>query len=157
MLKKGGYSFQVDWWALGTIVYEMLFGLAPFYHDDESEMYINIVKSKLEFPSDIEISAECRDFIAKLLIKDPKKRLGSDPNIDYKEILEHPFLKGVDVEALKTMDLEAPYRPPLSDDMFDLSNFEQEWTARSTFLDARDSINKAELIRREVGSMFKKL
>lgn len=26
ILNKGGYSFQVDWWALGTLTYEMVFG-----------------------------------------------------------------------------------------------------------------------------------
>ena len=70
----------MDWWALGTIIYEMIFGQAPFYHDDESEMYVKIVKSKLAFPDDIEISPKCKDLIEKLLVKDPKKRLGSDPS-----------------------------------------------------------------------------
>ena len=50
MLKKSGYSFPVDWWALGTIVFELLFGIVPFYHDDENEMYKQIVKNKLDFP-----------------------------------------------------------------------------------------------------------
>lgn len=36
ILKKQGYSYQVDWWALGTICYEMLCGEAPFFEEDQS-------------------------------------------------------------------------------------------------------------------------
>lgn len=36
MLKKQGYSLQIDWWALGTICFELLTGQAPFYDEDES-------------------------------------------------------------------------------------------------------------------------
>ena len=35
MLKKTGYSYQIDWWALGTITYEMIVGTAPFFDEDE--------------------------------------------------------------------------------------------------------------------------
>jgi serum/glucocorticoid-regulated kinase 2 len=42
MLNKKGYSFQVDWWALGTIMYEMLTGLAPFIDEDTTTMFKNI-------------------------------------------------------------------------------------------------------------------
>ncbi len=34
ILNQGGYSFPVDWWALGTITFEMLVGVPPFYEDD---------------------------------------------------------------------------------------------------------------------------
>ena len=28
--KNEGYSFSADWWSVGIIMYEMLFGIAPF-------------------------------------------------------------------------------------------------------------------------------
>ena len=31
---KRGYSFSVDWWALGTLMYELLIGIPPFYDDN---------------------------------------------------------------------------------------------------------------------------
>ena len=42
MLNEKGYSYHVDWWALGTIMYEMLTGLAPFIDEDTNTMFKNI-------------------------------------------------------------------------------------------------------------------
>ena len=67
MLKKTGYSYHVDWWALGTLIYEMLVGLAPFFDEDENKMYAKIIKSKLSFPRDVKISKDCIDLLEKLL------------------------------------------------------------------------------------------
>lgn len=102
----------------------------------------------------MELSKECKDFIEKLLVKDPSKRLGTSG--DLKDILAHPFLRSMDIEQLQAMSLEAPYKPQLSEDVYDVSNFEQEWTERTTFEDARYSTTKADLIRTRA-SMFKKL
>ena len=38
MLEKKAYGRAVDWWCLGCVVYEMLFGLPPFYSSDWNEM-----------------------------------------------------------------------------------------------------------------------
>lgn len=31
---KSGYDFAADWWALGTLIYELLVGKPPFYLED---------------------------------------------------------------------------------------------------------------------------
>ena len=32
ILKNRGYDKKVDWWAVGIIIYEMLFGVTPFFN-----------------------------------------------------------------------------------------------------------------------------
>eukprot|EP00347_Sterkiella_histriomuscorum_P020775 403336510 len=152
MLNSNGYSFPVDWWALGTITFEMLVGTPPFYEDNQSMMFKKIMKQKLKFPSDVPLSKDCRDFIEKLLHKDPTKRLG---NNGYQDVIKHPFFNKIDFQALQNKQLDAPYKPFLTTDVFDVSNFEQELTSRTTFEDGRYSLSKADMIRTKA-SMFRK-
>ena len=72
ILSKGGHSFPVDWWALGTLTYEMVFGQPPFYEEDKTLMFKKIMKQQnIRFPKDIPVSSEFKDFISQLLHKDP--------------------------------------------------------------------------------------
>ncbi|CDW72781.1 protein kinase domain containing protein [Stylonychia lemnae] len=151
ILSKGGHSFPVDWWALGTLAYEMVIGQAPFYEDDQSLMFRKIMRQNVRFPKDMDLSIEYKDFIYRLLHKDPAQRLG---NNGFEEVIQHPFFQDIDFEQLELKTLKAPYIPELTEDPFDVSNFEQELTQRTTFQDGHLSIAKAsKLMQRQ--SAFK--
>lgn len=79
-----------DWWSLGILTYELLFGTLPFYSKNRSEMFKKTILEKLNFDQTVTISSEAKDFIKKLLTKSPNKRLGSEGGA--LEILSHPFL-----------------------------------------------------------------
>ena len=55
--------------------------------------------------------------------KDPVNRLGSVNGLE--DVLKHPFLASIDFEKLVNKELEPPFKPKLSDDVLDVSNFDQ--------------------------------
>jgi len=104
VLQGNGYGKAVDWWSFGSLLYEMLTGLPPFYNQDVQEMYRKIMMEKLTFPHFI--SAEARSLLEQLLERDPEKRL-ADPNF----IKRHPFFKAIDWEALFQKKIPPPFIP----------------------------------------------
>ncbi len=48
----------MDWWSCGTLTYEMLTGLPPFYNQNLHVMYEKIIRAKLTFPD--YLTAEAR-------------------------------------------------------------------------------------------------
>lgn len=57
VLRKQSYDKSVDWWCLGAVTYEMMYGLPPFYSRDTSEMYDNILHKPLRLRTNISQSA----------------------------------------------------------------------------------------------------
>ncbi|TNV80427.1 hypothetical protein FGO68_gene6259 [Halteria grandinella] len=127
MLLQDGHSFPVDWWALGTLTYEMLVGQPPYFEEDQGTMFTRIKKdTEIDFPEDLPLSEECKSFIRGLLQKDPEARLGSRGFID---LMNHPFFESIDFEKLQNKALPAPYKPQVSpDDILDVSNFDESLT-----------------------------
>jgi len=62
-----GYSFECDWWSLGTIMFECLVGWPPFCAEDHHDTYRKIVnwRQTLYFPDDIQLGAEAENLIRR--------------------------------------------------------------------------------------------
>ena len=108
ILEKGS-NRPADWWSLGILVYEMLFGIPPFYSKDQQEMYRKTLLQPLKFSSKIIISPEAKDLIAGLLVKAPSKRLGAIA--DSLEVMSHPWFKDFDWRKLLDKSLIPQYNP----------------------------------------------
>ena len=136
MLAEKGHSFPVDWWTLGILTYEMVIGFPPFYVENDSpthkEMYKMIENNDVDFIAaqyhrdPIKLSPECKDFIKKLLNKDQAKRLGTAG--DWKEVVEHPWLKDIKIDDLITKKIPPIFKPQLSSDPTDIINFDKDFT-----------------------------
>ena len=74
VLKREPYGKVVDWWSYGTLVYEMIHGLPPYYNRNREKMYKSILNDKLQFPETM--NAQCRAFLGSLLNRNPEERLG---------------------------------------------------------------------------------
>ena len=106
ILLGNGYGKAVDWWSYGSLLYEMLTGLPPFYSQDVQDMYKRIVADALSFPD--YVPEDARALLARLLVKEPDARL-SDPN----QIKGMRFFDGIDWEKLFRKEIVPPYVPPV--------------------------------------------
>ncbi|KAF7820261.1 serine/threonine-protein kinase D6PKL2-like [Senna tora] len=116
-----GHGNAVDWWTLGVFMFELLYGITPFKGLDNELTLANIVARALEFPKEPMVAEPLKDLIAKLLVKDPTKRLGS--TMGATAIKHHPYFNGINWALLRCAS--PPYKPPpptVSKDLVQLHN-----------------------------------
>ncbi|GAM18625.1 hypothetical protein SAMD00019534_018000 [Acytostelium subglobosum LB1] len=106
VLNGHGHGCAVDWWSLGTLLYEMLTGLPPFYSQNVSMMYQKILNGELKIPS--YISPEARSLLEGLLTREVDRRLGSKSGNDVKN---HPWFKSIDWDKLDRKEIEVHFKP----------------------------------------------
>ncbi|XP_059276883.1 protein kinase PINOID 2 [Lycium ferocissimum] len=103
-----GHGSAVDWWTLGVFLYELIFGTTPFKGENNEKTLINILKKQLTFPriaissaKEYEEMVKVQDLICRLLVKNPKKRIGSLKGSV--EIKKHEFFKGVNWALIRSI------------------------------------------------------
>eukprot|EP00940_MAST-03C_sp_MAST-3C-sp2_P002432 g2432.t1 len=90
---SSNYGLPADIWAVGIVAYIMLCGYPPFYGDSDIALFRSIRNDLVEFDSQDWScqSAGAKDFVRKLLEKDPARRLTAD------ECLKHPWIMSTEV------------------------------------------------------------
>ncbi|KAI7832188.1 kinase-like domain-containing protein, partial [Gamsiella multidivaricata] len=121
ILRAAEYSYEVDWWSLGTLLYEMMAGITPFWAENHAYMYQRVLEDALEFPPEIfQDDPYAVDFLVGLLERDPRSRLGS---LGASDVKAHPYFRMIDWEMAMQKKLPCPYIPELTSEE-DLSNFD---------------------------------
>ncbi|XP_072226939.1 death-associated protein kinase 2 [Leuresthes tenuis] len=84
-------STAADMWSIGVITYILLSGLSPFQGDTDEETLRNVIAMKYEFDERYfsMTSSMAKDFIQKLLEKNPNERMTAE------ECLLHPWIKPI--------------------------------------------------------------
>ena len=116
-----GHAFGADWWCVGILTYECLTGTTPFVAQDPMEGYRKIIKCRVPWPSSF--TSNAKDFMDKLIVVDPARRLGtlkSGPA----GVKEHPWLIDVNWKALEGKKTPPPHLPKVKSQLDD-SNFDE--------------------------------
>ncbi|XP_057295860.1 ribosomal protein S6 kinase beta-2-like isoform X2 [Hydractinia symbiolongicarpus] len=103
ILTRHGHGKAVDWWSLGTLMYDMLTGAPPFCSDNRKKTIDKILKGKLVLPP--YLTAESRDLLRKA----------------------HPFFRHLNWDELYARKVEPPFKPSVTSEE-DVSQFDQRFT-----------------------------
>lgn len=117
--KKSGqlYDYDVDWWSLGVVIFESLYGETPFYAESLAETYSKIMNHEacFKFPDDPQISDDAKDLLSHLICGKSKRFRNLE------QFKAHKWFEGIDWDNLR--HAEAPYKPSVSGPD-DTSNFD---------------------------------
>lgn len=119
--KADGYGPECDYWSMGVIMFEFLYGHRPFWADTRAEMVRQVLyfEKYFVFPNEVysgyqDVSADATDLMRKLLARN-KDRIK-----DIATIKAHPFFKGIDFAHIR--DAPGVVVPTIEHEL-DLQNF----------------------------------
>ncbi|KAK2665771.1 hypothetical protein Ddye_004345 [Dipteronia dyeriana] len=135
IITGAGHSSAIDWWALGILLYEMLYGRTPFRGKNRQKTFANILHKDLTFPSSIPVSLAGRQLINALLNRDPAWRLGS--NTGANEIKQHPFFREITWPLIRCM-IPPPLDGPLELIGKDLEAKDVSWEDDGVLVNSMD-------------------
>jgi len=103
MVSSKGHSKEVDWWAFAVLMFEMLSGYPPFFHQSTLEIY-KMVQRNEEVAVPQHVSPPAKDLLKKLFVRAPARRLGSGKN-GAEEIKKHKWFRGLNWASLYNQNM----------------------------------------------------
>ncbi|KAL9089565.1 MAG: hypothetical protein Q9159_002443 [Coniocarpon cinnabarinum] len=109
-----GQDEMSDWWSIGCILFEFVFGYPPFHGSSPDQVFENILARRIDWPpEDVGVSAEVKDLMERLMTLDPSQRLGANIGDKFsnggEEIRSHSWFSDVDWSTVN--EAEASFVP----------------------------------------------
>ncbi|KAK3543663.1 hypothetical protein QTP70_026254 [Hemibagrus guttatus] len=141
IIQGKGHGLAVDWWALGVLIFEMLFWVKresvyacvresvcmcflyvypPFFDDNPFGIYQKVLSAKLNIPRQLDFYV--KDLIKKLLVVDKTNRLGNLRG-GAEDVKSHKWFRSVDWDVVPQRKLKPIIIPEVAHEG-DPSNFE---------------------------------
>lgn len=124
IIERKPYGKEVNWWALGALAYELLFGYPPFMNDNKFKLMNMIVNSEIIFPYNTD--PKIQKLLRGLLNKDPKTRF------KFEDLMKCDFFHGYDFGYFINKKIAPEFVPSLSYPL-DTYNFAPEFTNEDPF------------------------
>eukprot|EP00903_Cladosiphon_okamuranus_P005793 g5740.t1 len=85
------YTKACDCWSIGVIAYMLLAGMPPFMAPTDEGVKLKIKWARVPFPKEMwdKVSDEAKDFVKKMLMKAPSKRMSADQACAHPWITKH--------------------------------------------------------------------
>jgi serine/threonine protein kinase len=103
MLNFQKIDYNSDYYRLGSIIYYLIFKKYP----NTVKIQNNISNVKVNYKDAQNYSQNCLDFLNKLIISDPKKRIGFKA---INELKNHPWFIGFDWNNLEKKKIHSPFK-----------------------------------------------
>lgn len=112
VITSHGYGLAADYWTVGIMLYEFMFGCVPFGEEetDPYAIYEKVQERKLIFPKWVDNKNKVKEFINQLLSKNPASRLGGN----FDNLKAHSWFMGLNWDKIISKELKAPYVPKLA-------------------------------------------
>lgn len=124
IIRRNPYGKEIDWWGVGVVGYEMLYGEPPFASANRQRMYSNIVSRDPFFENNTD--PDLKLLLSSLMEKDPKKRG------NFETVKKSKFFNNFDFDAAYNKKISPSKTPELSDHS-STQNFDQEFTQERAF------------------------
>lgn len=145
VLTKRGYLSSVDWWSLGVLAYELLFGRRPFNGKTNSALTHSIMNDRCSFPDNVDelVSRETVSCIRGMLERDTRKRMGCKGGLA--DFVAHPWFAPIDFNALQRKQITPPFEPDSKKANFDATHELEELLLEDNPLKARKRDEKRDI------------
>ena len=114
-INGSGQDEMCDWWSVGCIMFEFMFGFPPFNAESPEQVFDNILHRRIAWPDeeDTDVSKDAIDLIGKLIQLDPRDRLGANKEEAFPqggaEIQAHTWFSDINWDTL--LEDEAQFVP----------------------------------------------